>query len=431
MNIGAVTREVYFAFLLTLVCGFSPYSQTQTYTVLHNFSGGADGAYPYAGITIDRAGNLLGTASGGGRGYGTVFKLKYSPAGYTLGLLYSFTGGGDGAYPYNGVIVGSYGILYGSTYSRGGSGCGGSGCGTVFTLRPPATFCRSVLCPWMETVLYDFMGGSDGSEPTQGTNVIFDQMGNIYGTTVSGGAYGQGTVYKLTRSGGGWTESVIHTFGAPGDGAQPLHNVILDTSGNLYGTTSYGGANGYGVVFQLVPSGSGWTENILVSFSLSGSAGGVPFAGLLIDQSGNLYGATSARASSGGPPFGYGGGGTVFELMPSGGNWTLKVLYSFPFPGGGGYYCGPYGNLVMDAAGDLYGITYSDGAYGYGSVFKLTPASGQWTYTSLYDFCSDGWPCSDGALPSGDLTMDANGNFYGTASRGGTNTDGVVWKITP
>jgi hypothetical protein len=131
MNIGAVTREVYFAFLLTLVCGFSPYSQTQTYTVLHNFSGGADGAYPYAGITIDRAGNLLGTASGGGRGYGTVFKLKYSPAGYTLGLLYSFTGGGDGAYPYNGVIVGSYGILYGSTYSRGGSGCGGSGCGHI------------------------------------------------------------------------------------------------------------------------------------------------------------------------------------------------------------------------------------------------------------------------------------------------------------
>ena len=120
------------------------------------------------------------------------------------------------------------------------------------------------------------MGGNDGSEPTQGTNLIFDQMGNIYGTTVSGGAYGQGTVYKLTRSGSGWTESVIHTFGASGDGVQPLHNVILDRSGNLYGTTSFGGANNNGAVYQLVPSGSGWTENILVSFSLSESAGGIP-----------------------------------------------------------------------------------------------------------------------------------------------------------
>jgi uncharacterized repeat protein (TIGR03803 family) len=269
----------------------------------------------------------------------------------------------------------------------------------------------------METVLYDFMGGGD-------------QMGNIYGTTVSGGAYGQGTVYKLTRSGGGWVESILHDFGAAGDGIQPLHNVTFDASGNLYGTTSYGGANNNGTVFQLVPSGSGWTENILASFSLSGSAGGAPYAGLIIDQSGNLYGATSANAPGGGPPNGDGSGGAVFELMPSGSGWTLKVLYSF-FAAGGGYHCGPYGNLVMDAAGNLYGTTYSDGAYGYGSVFKLTPASGQWTYSSLHDFCSDGWPCSDGGLPAGDLAMDANGNLYGTAIIGGTDTYGVVWKITP
>jgi len=430
MNIGAIARGARFAFLLTLVCGFSPSSQAQTYSLIHSFSGGADGANPYAGITIDGAGNLEGTATGGGLGYGTVFKLKYSQSGYSFGVLYTFTGGSDGAFPYNGVVIGSDGILYGSTYLHGGNGCGGNGCGTVFNLRPPATFCRAVLCPWMETVLYHFMGGNDGSEPTQGANMIFDQLGNIYGTTASGGAYGQGTVYKLTRSGGGWTETVIHTFGAPGDGTQPMHSVILDTNGNLYGTTLSGGANNNGVVFQLVPSGSNWTENILASFSLSGSAGGVPYAGLIIDQSGNLYGATSANASGERPPFGYGGGGAVFELIPSGSGWTLKILYNFPDPGGG-YHCGPYGNLVMDAAGNLYGTTYSDGAYGYGSVFKLTPASGQWTYTSLYDFCSGGWPCSDGQLPSGDLAMDANGNFYGTASRGGTNTYGVVWKITP
>jgi len=428
MNPGPIIRAACFAFLLISLCALSPYSPAQSFTLLHNFSGAADGANPYAGLTIDGAGNLLGTASVGGLGYGTVYKLKHSQSGYTFNLLYSFTGGSDGAYPYNGVVIGSDGSLYGSTF-LGGSGCGGNGCGTVFNLRPPATFCRTVLCPWTETVLHDFLAGNDGSEPTQGTNVIFDPMGNIYGTTEFGGAYGQGTVYKLTRSGGGWTESVIHSFGAGGDGTQPLHNVILDAGGNLYGTTSYGGANDAGVVFQLLPSGSGWTENILVSFSLNGGAGGIPFGGLLFDRAGNLYGATSANSTAG-PPFGYGGGGAVFELIPSGGSWTLKALYNFP-GFAGGYHCGPYGNLLMDAAGNLYGTTYSDGAYGYGSVFKLTPASGQWTYTALHDFCGNGPPCLDGRLPSGDLTMDTAGNLYGTASRGGTSDNGVVWKITP
>ncbi len=423
MDTSVIARGGCFTFLLTLVFGLSLSSQAQTYTVIHNFSGGADGANPYAGITIDRAGNLESTASEGGLGYGTVFRLKHSQAGYSFGILYSFTGGSDGAYPYNGVVIGSDGSLYGTTFLHGGSGCGGNGCGTVFNLRPPAAFCKAVLCPWMETGLYDFAGGSDGSGPTQGTNLIFDQMGNMYGTTASGGAYGQGTVYKLTRSGGGWAESVVHEFGAAGDGAQPLHNVIFDTSGNLYGTTSYGGASNNGAVYQLVPSGSGWTENILLSFSTNGSAGGIPYAGLMIDPSGNLYGATSTGGS--------GGVGTVFELLPSGDSWTLKVLHSFSVGHGDGYNCGPYGNFAMDAAGNLYGTTYSDGAYGYGSVFKLTPASGQWTYTSVYDFCSGGWPCSDGELPSGDLTVDANGNFYGTASRGGSDGYGVVWRITP
>lgn len=218
MIIGAITRRVFFTSLLTLVSGFFPLSQTQTFTVLHNFSGGTDGANPYAGITIDRAGDLQGTASGGGLGYGTVFKLKYSQSGYTFGLLHSFSGGSDGAYPYNGVVIGSDGSLYGSTFLQGGSGCDGAGCGTVFNLRPPATICKAILCPWVETGLYNFTGGNDGSGPTQGTNLIFDQMGNIYGTTLSGGAYDQGTVYKLTRSGGGWVESVIHQFGAAGDG---------------------------------------------------------------------------------------------------------------------------------------------------------------------------------------------------------------------
>lgn len=273
-------------------------------------------------------------------------------------------------------------------------------------------------------MLYSFTGPPDGAAPGYG-DLIFDHAGNIYGTTEGGGSgcgggHGCGTVYELTPSGGGWTEKILYNFsGIDGDGATPVSGVIFDDVGNLYGTTSgAGGTGAAGTVYELSPSGGGWTETVLYSFH--GSDGAQPFAGLTLDSSGNLYGATTDGGS--------GGGGTVFELIPSGGNWTLKTLYSFT----GNDYCGPVNTLVMDKAGALYGTTTCDGAYGYGSAFKLTPsAEGEWTRTDLHDFCAGGYPCPDGATTIGSVVFDNNGNLYGTAADGGTQGVGVVWKITP
>jgi uncharacterized repeat protein (TIGR03803 family) len=410
------------AFAVALVFALTSFpvhlAQAQTFTVLHTFSG-PDGAYPYAGVTVDGGGNLYGTTPVGGLKDGTVFKLRRSSSGYTLNPLYSFTGYGGPAIPYGGVIFGPDGTLYGTTNEGGAIGLG-----TVFNMRPPATVCKTALCPWTINQLYAFQGfdGADGGNPEYG-EVAFDQAGNIYGTTRNYGPNGDGMVYQLSRSSGGWTENILYNFrGVNGsDGAWPDHNVIFDSSGNLYGTTSsgglYGGEYGGGTVFRLTPSGSGWTESVIMNFPPPGSNVGVYLqAGLIIDQADNLYGATSF--SSGGYE-----GGSVFELSPSSNGWELTVLYVFTEDNSQG----PVGNLVMDNSGNLYGATYAAGAFGWGNVFKLTRSGGGWTYTDLYDFTEG----NDGALPSGDLTMDASGNLYGTTQKGGSYGLGVVWEITP
>ena len=196
------------------------------------------------------------------------------------------------------------------------------------------------------------------------------------------------------------------------DGANPSNGLILDSTGNLYSTTALGGSGAHGTVFELMSSGSGWTENILYNFT-GGNDGSDLFAGLIFDGSGNLYGATSGA--------GTGGGGTVFELTPSTGSWTLNTFYSFT----GGSRCGPLGSLFIQA-GSLYGITNCGGANHLGSVFKLTPSGGGWTYTSLHDFTGG----TDGKIPFGNVVFDADGNIYGTASAGGSHGVGVVWEIT-
>jgi|SRR5271157_220116 len=401
LSLGAATAALAIAFLLIVVAP-QPV-QAQTFNVLHTFTGAQDGGNPYAGVTMDKAGNLYGTASSGGAAnYGTVYKLTHKGSGWTLNSLYSFAGGSDGAFPQARVIFGPNGILYGTT--RGG----GAGYGTVFNLRPKPTACLTALCPWTETVLYSFKG-TDGDGPLG--DVLFDQAGNIYGTTGAGGSYDSGTVYELKPSGSGWTESVLFSFNFV-DGVAPSSGVLFDNAGNLDGTTEGGGSGYLGTVFQLVPSNGGWTNYILYSFQ-NGNDGGYPGAGLIFDQSGNLYGATSTG--------GTGGGGTVFKLTPYGSSYSL--VYSFT----GGFVCGP-GTLVMDGAGNLYGTTYCDGANNLGSVFKLTPSSGNnWTYTSLHDFTGG----SDGGSPISNVVFDTSGNLYGTASAGGSQGLGVVWEITP
>ena len=422
-------------YALTLVAAGT--AQAQTFQLIHSFAtGGAGGTNPVAGLTLDPAGNLYGTTTEGGfGGSGTVFRLSHKGSGWVLNVLHSFTGGSDGGEPNAGLIFDRAGNLYGTTTEGGELNCGGiypGGCGTVFELQPPPTPCTAEPCPWRETVLHVFIGGNDGAFPVSG-DLVFDQAGNLYGTTQagglpSGGNFGSGTVFELSPSGSGWTESVLYKFTESSDGGAPDAGVIFDRAGNLYGTTTVGGAPdcapvpGCGTVFKLSPSGSGWAESVLYSFT-AGTDGWSPIAGLVFDQSGKLYGAAAFGGES--------GGGTVFQLTPSNGSWTLETLHSFT-----GEF-GPHDNLVIDGEGNLYGATPSD-SHDAGSVFELMPnGNGGWTYTLLHEFLCDPF-CMDGAGPDGRVIFDTNGNLYGTAQYDGPLVDvgrgvtnGVVWEITP
>ncbi len=380
-----------------------------TITLLHKFTNGQDGGTPLAGLTFDRAGNLYGTtAFGGSSTDGTVYKLTHKGSGWTFSPLYEFEGGNDGTFPEAPVTVGTDGSLYGVT-SQGGPGNDG----TVYRLRPPATSCRSALCFWTETQLYAFTGtNGDGYYPGYGA-VIFDSAGNLYGTTIDGGKHNNGSVYKLTPAGPPWMESVIYSFAANPDGCHPYGGLTFDPAGDLYGTTYQCGVNSAGTVYQLTPSGNMWTEGILYAFEgQSENDGASPYGGLILDPSGNLFGTTSHGGI---------GGGTVFELTPSNGGWNYSQIYEFP-----GTHLGPYGGLVRDSAGNLYGTTYAGGPYSSGTVFELMPSNGGWIYSELYDFTGG----MDGAGPYGSLVLDAAGNLYGTTSAGG-NAYGTIFELMP
>ena len=398
--------------LVALTVAVTRSAQAQTFSVIHNFTGGDDGYGPYDGVTVAPSGVLYGTAAGGGTdNAGTVFKLRQVNSGWVFSPLYEFTGS-DGAYPEGGVVIGPNGALYGTTFG----GAGGADHGVVFELRPPATFCRSVLCYWNETVLYSFTGRPDGQSPVL-VNLAFDQAGDIYGTTTEGGMYGDGTAFELTPSGGGYTESILHNFGSgAGDGLSPYAGVVLDTAGNVYGTTLNGGngtecTNNCGTVYQLMPSGGGWVENVLVN--LDGANGSRPYGNLIMDASGNLYG----TASEGGQN----GGGLVFKLAPSDGGWTYSALYSFSS-------CDSSGGVAMDASGNFFGQCYEGGTHQDGWIFELTNCSRGCSVVDLHDFNGN-----DGSAPSGAPVLDANGNLYGTTFYGGLEECGcgVVWEITP
>ena len=265
LTVANMLTPLFLIFMLLFLFVIAQSAVAQTFTVLHNFTDGQDGSAPTVGLVMDAAGNFYGTTWNGGQrncggggglyGCGAVFKLAHQASGWILTPLYDFAGGADGSQPYSRVLFGSDGRLYGAT-----SG-GPDGHGTVFNLKPLAHTPRTSLDPWVETVLYRFTGGVDGSYPYG--NLIFDATGNLYGTRWHGGAYGQGAVYKLTPSHGTWTQSVIYSFTGGMDGKSPLGGVIFDQSGNLYGTTYEGGQYGYGTLFALNPSARGWTEEVL------------------------------------------------------------------------------------------------------------------------------------------------------------------------
>jgi uncharacterized repeat protein (TIGR03803 family) len=271
-----------------------------------------------------------------------------------------------------------------------------------------------------EKALYTFQGGIDGAFPYYG-GVTFDAFGNLYGTTAGGGEWGWGTAFELSPdSSGSWTESVIHTFGSGNDGQQPLSGLIF-AGGNLYGTTASGGS-GYGTVFELVPiAGGGWAENILYSFK-GAEDGFQPIGSLVFDAAGSLYGATT----EGGAYYQDSWGGTVFELAKNTqGVWNKRVLHSFG-SGNDGFFS--WGNLTFDPAGNLYGTTELGGPHGMGTVFELAHVSGgAWAEHLLYGFKAT----NDGAEPTQGLTFDAAGNLYGTTFLGGSRSWGTVFKLSP
>lgn len=264
-----------------------------------------------------------------------------------------------------------------------------------------------------ENVLYTFQGGND-CQPYGA--LISDLSGNLYGTTSGDRFSHPGTAYELTPgSGGTWTETVLHTFGTGTDGRNPVVGMVRDSAGNLYGTTPIGGASNHGVVFELSPGSNGWTETILYAFT-GGNDGAMPYAIPVFDQAGNLYGVTSQGGSS--------NQGVAFELSPGSNGWTEKVLYTFSGGNDGGW---PIAPLVFDQAGNLYGTASQGGAGGWGTVFKLTPASNGWVQSVLYAYTGG----NDGAQPQSPIVRDRFGNLYSTATGGGTGEAGVVFQVRP
>jgi len=407
-----------FAFTLMLVMTTYavPRATAQTETVLHTFNGPSDGGEPYGAPIFDKVGNLYGvTFLGGTYTNGTVYELK--AGSLTEEILHSFdVNAGDGESPQGALVIDSAGNLYGVTPLGGGRKLG-----IVYELSPEAGGA------WKEKIIHTFVGGSDGRSPQAG--LIIDKKGNLYGTTYQGGvakncgAFGCGTAFELSpKSGGGWTEKILYSFkGGTGDGQNPAAPLLMDVAGNLYGTTVAGGAGGSvnsGTVFKLSPNGSGgYTEALLHSFTSNGADGINPFAGLVLDSKGNLYSTTGA-----GGTYGY---GTVFELSPgSKGKWTETILHSFGAAGDGLYP--QFSGVTFDKSGDLYGTTSGGGSNAYGIVFKMTPTSGGGWNESVY-FNFDG---TDGNVPQG-VIFNSTGDLYGITQYGGSNFGGIAFEIVP
>jgi uncharacterized repeat protein (TIGR03803 family) len=350
----------------------------------------------------------------------TLLLGSLSASAGTEKILHQFDQTSHGDFT-NGVVADAQGNLYGTTVYGGTFNHG-----TVFKMSPKSSG------GWTETVLYSFTGASDGDGPE--ANVTLDTAGNIYGTTLIGGASNNGTVFELSPNGkGGWNQTVLHNFAGGDDGDGPnFSSLAVDTAGNVYGTTDYGGAFNYGIAFQLTLSGGNWTENILHTFT-GGSDGGDP-GGLVLDKYGNLYGYASIGGS------GDALNGLVFELTPSaGGNWTENILYNFA---GGTDGSLPNGGPLFDSAGNLFGTTATGGTggscyfpnAGCGIVFELSPQSGgSWTKSTLYNFTnSQEAGIAIGATVS---AFDKAGNLYGASSEGGMgncdNGCGTLFELSP
>lgn len=395
-----------FSVVLILVVAASTFTQAQTYKVLYSFGTGAQGADPWSGVILDNAGNLYGTTDQGGDygtqctklGCGVLFEL--SPAGKET-VLHKFTNTkSDGFWPTFGTVLqDSAGNLYGTTV-YGGPGANG----IVYELKKGAK---------KETILHTFPSQSgDGAAPECG--LIQDAAGNLYGTTFAGGNSGKlsaGTVFKITNTG---QESVLHSFVGT-DGFGPVAGLVEDSAGNLYGTASSGGSEGWGTIFKISASG---VFSVLYTFQgYPTEDGGLASAGspMVFDSAGNLYGVTTEGGNAYACP-GF-GCGVVFKLDPAGNETILHIFVSTDGASPNG--------VIFDAAGNLWGTTSMGGTHDLGTIFKLDPSG---NLTTVYNFTGG---VKDGGMPFAGLTPDHAGNFYGTTSTYGKHGDGVLFKLTP
>lgn len=391
---------------VVIVMALALSASAQTETILYSFTGGADGGTPEGGLILDGKGNLYGTTeTGGANGAGSVFELTpNSSGGWSEQVLYSFNGfvnQSDGYFPLGGLIFDSKGNLYGTTI-----GGGTSYQGIAFELSPESSG------TWTEKVIYNFAGGSSVGSP-QLLSFALDAAGNLYGIQGFGCTYGFGCVFELVAgTNGTWRLKILHSFSGGNDGSGPFGSPpVFDSVGNLYGVTTEGGVDDYGVVFKLTPQSNGnWTEKVLYSFNgRDGNSG--PIGNLAIDSRGNIFGTTL----------------DVFELSPeSNGVYAEKNVHFFS---GGKDGALPEAGVILDAAGNLFGTTYTGGAH-RGTVFEVSPNSnGTWTEKVLHSFSATG---GDGVFPYfAPVVLDGQGNLYGMTSTGGSSNYGVVYEVSP
>jgi len=406
-------RFVLRGFLAVLIVGsmMSPLgaAQTPSFKVLHSFASGSDGAYPTTPLVFDRLGNLYGVTSEGdgtgcsSNGCGSAFELlqKNGRWGYRILLGFSSTNNFF-PNPIGSLVTDGNGSIYGTDSSTGDPFCN---CGAVFQL----TNTNGV---WMQNILHNFLGGSDGQYPSSG--LASDSVGNLYGATERGGTYDRGTIFQLAPNPDGtWSFSVIYSFGSGFDGSFPLGSLSIDKSANIYGTTGSGGFYSYGTVFKLAPSNGSWTESTLYNLTLEYGYPQQAY-GVVAGADGALYG----NATSGGVYQ----LGTVYKLTASTPYWKRTVLHTFSGNNEGAV---PYGTLAIDRFGNLYGTTNLGGTYGYGTAYRLVSGQhGQWKEQTLHNFRS-----TDGSGLSVGLVLDEFGNLFGVTSTGGTYGRGVAFEI--